>query len=104
MIVFVPLSSVTLRALPSKLFKHSWAMPPGDFHLSTPTPLGDLQAESGSFLLAVRDRPRQYSVGVMEDVHRTIGSLHRGGAKLQLDTTGLIAALTAVTSTFRGDP
>ena len=25
----------------------------------------------------------------MEDVHRTIGSLHRGGAKLQLDTTDL---------------
>ena len=40
----------------------------------------------------------------MEDVHRTIGSLHRGDAKLQLDTTGLIAAFTAVASTFRGDP
>ena len=61
-------------------------------------------AESGSFLLAVRDRPRQYSAGVMEDVHRTIGSLDRGGAKLQIDTTGLIAAFTAVASTFRGDP
>lgn len=40
------------------------------------------------FSLAARYRPRAYSTP-MDDVHRTIGSLHRGGTRLQLDTTDL---------------